>query len=147
MELLATPEWDEEWQGEIIARHDGWRYVWLWYGWNIRLIVIWDGPPSAERWGVPYAWCYERKDGPEAVCAALRAWNPDTQDEPPGYKKRAADARTAPSRDPLDPVNRPRCEHGGYMDVDNDCRTDVCHTTLGYRRKHGMELPPFRIGA
>jgi hypothetical protein len=146
VELLESPEWDEQWQGEILARHDGWKYVWLWYGWNIRLMVLWDGEPCAQTWGTPYAWCYERSDGPEPVREALRAWDPDTQDEPLGYKKRAAGARVAPSRDPRDPYNRPRCEHGAYMDVDLDCRLTVCHTTLGYRRKHGMPLPPFRVG-
>jgi hypothetical protein len=142
--LLNPPVWHEQWQGEIAARCDGWDFVWLWYGFNIRLVTIWGGPPTPTTWGVPYAWCYERSDGPDAVRAALRAWDPATQDEPPGYKKRAAEYRRAPRRDPHDPLNRERCEHGSYM-ADDDCRTAVCHTTIGWRRRNGLENRPFRL--
>lgn len=144
MKLLEPPVWDEQWQGMEVARHGGWRYLWLWYGFNIRLLAVHDGPATAENWGVPYAWCYERGEGPGAVCEALRAWDPDTQDEPPGYKKRAADARLAPSRDPHDAYNRPRCEHGAYMD-DDTCRLLVCTTTLNYRRTRGLPVRPIGV--
>lgn len=147
MELLATPVHDKRWEAYEVARQSGYRYLWCWYGYNIRLLAMRTSPgASASDYGYMWAWCYERDNGPEAVLEALAAWNPDTQDEPPGYKKRATSYRRAPHRDPDDPLNRDRCEHGGYM-ADDDCRTAVCHTTIGWRRKRGLPNRPIRLGA
>ena len=147
MKLLETPVWDDQWQGEEVAVHNGSRYLWLWYGYNIRLLVLpaRDTPVTASTYGSMYAWCYERKGGPDGVLAALAAWDPDTQDEPPGWKKRAADVRTAPHRNPDDPVNVPRCDHNGDM-LAGTCRLTVCHDTINWRARRGLEPLPFKVG-
>ena len=83
---------DEHWQGEELAADGTHRYVWIWQGFNIRLIAV---PLEDGEWGYDHGWCYPRD--PAAVRAAVAAWNPDTQDEPTGWHKR-----------PTVPVRRPR---------------------------------------
>lgn len=147
MILLDTFVWDDQWQGEEVAVHGDLRCLVLWYGYNIRLMVLpaRHVPVTAATYGSMYAWCYDRKGGHEAVHEALRAWDPDTQDEPTGWKKRAAGARLAPSRDPHDPANTPRCEHNGDM-ITGDCRLTVCHDTIDWRARHGLEALPLKVG-
>lgn len=129
---LPTPQWDDQWQGEIVATDDTHRYVWLWYGFNIRLLAV----PHGDRYlGSDYGWCYRRD--PDAVRAHVRAWNPDTEDEPPGWHKRpGAEVRRAPHRDPHDPRNGVRCEHGAYLG--STCHTGICHDMLHLQRHHGV---------
>lgn len=53
-------------------------------------VVISDAP----QYGYDHAWCFDK--GAPAIVAAL-VWDPDTQDEPLGYKKKAtAGRRKAP---------------------------------------------------
>jgi hypothetical protein len=62
--------------------------------------------------GYRHGWCYR---GLEAAAAAVAAWDPLTQDEPPGWHKRATPGlRCAPDRDPGHDLNRGRCVHGVY---------------------------------
>lgn len=137
MQLHPTPLHDDHWEGTEIAADDLWRYVWLWYGFNTRLLVIPQGPITAAQFGYAWAWCFPRD--PAVVTEAVAAWEPDTQDEPLLWHKRATERRLAPHRDPADPYNRDRCEHGAYMDDDN-CRLEVCHTTLGWRRARNLPV-------
>jgi hypothetical protein len=134
MELHTDPVYDEGWEGEEIARDATHRYLWLWQGFNIRLIAVSVDPDQG--WsGWDYAWCYPRT--PALVKAAVAAWDPDTQHEPAGWHKRPSMdfIRVAPA--PADTEhNRPRCEHGSWMD--DGCRTYGCNTTAAYRAGKGL---------
>lgn len=141
MKLHPTPVHDPHWEGTEIAACDLWRYVWLWYGFNLRLIVIPQGEITAAQYGYAWAWCYPRD--PDVIRRSVADWNPDTQDEPLLWHKRPTTRRLAPHRDPADPYNRPRCEHGGYMD-DGGCHVAVCHTTIRYRQHHCLAALPTR---
>lgn len=113
---------DEHWQGEELAADDTHRYLWLWHGFNIRLIAVPSNDP--ESLGYDHGWCYPRD--PALVRAAVAAWDPDTQDEPEGWHKRPTrPARRAPHRYQQPAYNRPRCEHGSYLH--EGCRIIGCH--------------------
>jgi hypothetical protein len=76
---------------------------------NHRLICV----PDDSLGGAAYGWCYA-----DATTLHLSAtlFDPDTQDEPLGWHKRAgADIRRAPHRDKDPDHNRPRCAHGSYL--------------------------------
>ncbi|MFH9606931.1 hypothetical protein [Streptomyces sp. NPDC017448] len=80
-----------------------------------------------------YGWCFPKQLG-VAVAAALAVWNPETQDEPVGWHKRAVqNIRRAPRRDEDPAYNRERCVHGSYMDayctVDLHCPRDRARMT------------------
>jgi len=116
-----APIVDEHWQGEELAADDTHRYVWIWQGFNIRLIAIPQG--EAGQWGYGHAWCYPRD--PDAVREAVDEWDPDIEDEPSGWHKRpTASVRRAPNRGQAPNYNRPRCLHGCY--VHDGCRTINC---------------------
>lgn len=135
MKLHDVPVWDEKWQGEEIARDATARYVWMWQGFNTRLIVV---PVEEQPWsGWDYGWCYPRD--PAVVKAAVAAWDPETEHEPAGWHKRPWTdmVRVAPS--PAGTAhNRPRCEHGSQMD--DGCRTYGCGTTRAYRSRKGLPV-------
>lgn len=58
---------------------------------NMRIVVSTD--PQT---GYDHGWCYPRGG---IVFGALMAWDPETQDEPPNYVKRATPGRrTAPRK-------------------------------------------------
>lgn len=118
----SEPLLDEHWQGEELADDDTHRYLWLWQGFNIRLIAV----PHDDGLGYDHGWCYPRD--PAVVQAAVAAWNPDTQDEPTGWHKRPTwPVRQAPRRDEEPDHNRPRCVHGCYLH-------DGCRTASGPER-------------
>lgn len=109
VERHPQPVWDEHWQGYELATDATHRYLWLWQGFNIRLIAV---PRDESGWGgYDHGWCYPRD--PQAVADAMASWDPDTQDER------------------LDP-NRPRCVHGCYLHL--GCRTVGCPETIGADR-------------
>lgn len=110
---------DEHWQGEELAADDTHRYLWIWQGFNIRLIAV----PHGDDLCYDHGWCFPRD--PAAVRQAVAAWDPDTQDEPAGWHKRPTwPARQAPRRGEEPDYNRPRCLHGCY--IDEGCRTTAC---------------------
>lgn len=116
---------DEHWQGEELAADDMHRYLWLWQGFNIRLIAV----PHDDDLGYDHGWCYPRD--PAAVRAAVATWNPDTQDEPTGWHKRpTCPVRQAPDRDEEPAYNRPRCVHGCYLH--EGCRTIGCPEAIDH---------------
>lgn len=116
-----APVWDEHWGGYELAADATHRYLWLWQGFNIRLIAVPRDDP--ESMGYDHGWCYPRD--PAAVAEAVLAWDPDTQDEPAGWHKRpTAPVRRAPRRSEQPAYNQPRCVHGCY--VANGCRTINC---------------------
>ena len=118
-----APAWDDHWQGELLATDNTHRYLWIWHGFNIRVIAAPHGDPM----GYDHGWCYPRD--PATVRAAIAAWDPDAQDEPLGWHKRPTrPVRRAPHRDEQPDYNRPRCEHGCYLH--NGCRTVNCPDTL-----------------
>lgn len=113
------PVWDDHWQGEELAADATHRYLWLWHGYNIRLIAV----PADDSMGYDHGWCYPRN--PAAVREAVHAWDPDTEDEPFGWHKRPTrPVRRAPHRDQRPDYNRPRCVHGCYLH--DGCRTIGC---------------------
>jgi hypothetical protein len=131
MDLITPPIYSEHWEGTLVGRDPLHTYAWLWFGYNIRVIAV-HGREGIKGNGYDYAWCFPRD--PRLVMEHLRAWDSWTQDEPSGWHKRpSAVVRRAPFRDPTDPRNRPRCEHGSYLDT--GCRTEVCMTTIDYQEK------------
>ncbi|WP_328434529.1 hypothetical protein [Streptomyces sp. NBC_00425] len=126
MQHHPTPILDEHWQGFELAADDTHRYLWIWLGCNLRLVAV----PIGDITGYDHGWCYPRD--PELVAAAVAAWDPDTQDEPDGWHKRATwPVRRAPRRDTNPGGNRPRCAHGCYLD--DGCRTLNCEEALARR--------------
>jgi hypothetical protein len=89
------------------------------FGNNYRLVLS----PLEDISDWTYGWCYE---GDLAPMLALRVWDPQTENEPVGWKKRpTARIRIAPDAAAKPEYNRPRCVHGNYMAdrVDWGCRT------------------------
>lgn len=123
----ATPRHDPRWEGTELAADDTHRYVWIWQGFNIRLITVPRGEDG--NWGYDHAWCFPRD--PALVAQAVADWNPDTQDEPTGWHKRPTrPVRRAPRREEEPEHNRPRCVHGCYLD--EGCRTVNCPEILDH---------------
>ncbi|MFJ9114465.1 hypothetical protein ACIRJO_02835 [Streptomyces sp. NPDC102394] len=66
-----------------------------------------------------------------ALTVSAAVFQPDTQDEPLGWHKRAgADIRLAPHRDQDPEHNRPRCVHGSYLGADFCEHAAVCPEIL-----------------
>lgn len=55
---------------------------------NDRIVLT----PEATPYVYDYGWCYDK--GPAAILA-VRAWDPETEAEPPGYKKAVVTGRRA----------------------------------------------------
>ncbi|MFF8412866.1 hypothetical protein [Streptomyces omiyaensis] len=128
MRVPSTPKaYDGHWQGYVVAEDATHRYLWLWYGYNIRVIAV---PKTSDgAWSYDHAWCYPRD--PDLVEEALTTWDPDIQDEPTGWHKRpTTPTRRAPNRDQDPAYNRPRCEHGCY--IADGCRTLNCRDVLAH---------------
>ncbi|MEU7323343.1 hypothetical protein ABZ682_22750 [Streptomyces griseoviridis] len=135
MQHHASPILDEYWQGFELARDDTHRYLWIWMGWNIRLIAV----ARHDVTEYDHGWCYRRD--PEMVAAAVAAWDSDTQDEPTGWHKRPTwPIRQAPRRDEAPHYNRPRCEHGSYF-VDDGCRVLNCRDLLRHEKRTAAATP------
>ena len=116
-----APVLNERWEGYELARDDHHAFVWIWQGFNIRLIAVPFGPDGD--WGYDFAWCFPRD--PQLVERAVADWDADTQDEPAGWHKRPThEIRRAPRRDDDPAYNRERCQHGCYLD--EGCRTVNC---------------------
>lgn len=112
---------DTHWEAYEVTSDDTHRFLWMWHGFNIRVIGVPKDP--AQAMGYDWGWCYPRD--PEVVCQWLRVWDPLTQDEPMGWHKRpSALVRRAPNRGADPEYNRPRCVHGCYIEA--GCRTIGC---------------------
>lgn len=87
--------WDHHWQALIIKTCTTGLVMVTPMLFNNRIIHV----PHNEPMFYDHGWCYDRTPGlshMEAVLAAME-WNPDTEHEPAGYKKRAtAGKRQAP---------------------------------------------------
>lgn len=127
MNLIENPESDLLWQGLVIAHESGCRWIAVRMLFNHRLVCVPDGEPYG---CAAYGWCY-RSMAALTVSAAL--FEPDTQDEPLGWHKRAGDdKRRAPNRDQDPEHNRPRCVHGSYLGADFCEHADVCPEILAH---------------
>jgi hypothetical protein len=112
---------DAHWEAFEVTSDTTHRFLWMWHGYNIRVIGV--PKDQAQAMGYDWAWCYPRDADLVAQC--LRDWAPDVQDEPLGWHKRPTSrTRRAPHRDWDSQYNRPRCEHGCY--IDEGCRTVGC---------------------
>lgn len=81
IELYEQPQFDD--YGTVtIGEWGGYRIQILPMGFNDRLALN----PKTAQWGYDHGWCYDK--GGAAILAAL-VWDPETEAEPPGYKKRA----------------------------------------------------------
>jgi hypothetical protein len=110
MNLIDTRETDPLWRGLVIAREAGCRWIAVPMFFNHRLVCVYDDDPSG---CAAYGWCYR---GMAALIASAAVFEPDAQDEPVGWHKRAgADVRRAPHRDQDPDHNRDRCVHGSYL--------------------------------
>ncbi|WP_371590868.1 hypothetical protein [Streptomyces sp. NBC_00470] len=86
---------------------------------NWRLVMTPKATP--EMW--LYGWCY---DGQLALTLALKTWDPETQNEPLGWKKRPTRVvRVAPHPETDTGYNRFRCIHGHYP-ADGPCPDPHC---------------------
>lgn len=87
MQLYDTPTTDG--YGTVtIGEWGGWLVQVVPMIFNDRLVLT----PKTAQYVYDYGWCYDK--GPAAYVAA-RAWNPETEGEPPGFKKAAAGGREA----------------------------------------------------
>jgi hypothetical protein len=112
---------DPHWEAYEVTADATHRFLWMWHGFNIRVIGV--PKDEAQAMGYDWSWCYPRD--PELVVESLRWWIPEMHDEPPGWHKRPTSlVRRAPERFRDPQYNRPRCEHGCY--VDEGCRTIGC---------------------
>jgi len=107
MQLHDTFIPDPVWGGLEAAADGECRYIIVRMFFDHRLVVVKDGSPIAL-----HDWCF--KDMAHAIAAAV-AWDPETQDEPFLWHKRAGEPRFAPQRDHNLDYNRPRCVHGSYL--------------------------------
>ncbi|MFI0265565.1 hypothetical protein [Streptomyces luteogriseus] len=112
MKLLDEPVVNQ--YGHIRYAEDADHYYECWpMGFNERLVLL----NKADVYGgYTYGWCFERTGG-LLVKAALLIWEPEMQDEPQFWHKRAGPARRAPQRGVNPMYNRDRCVHGSYMDA------------------------------
>jgi hypothetical protein len=125
---LSDLPYDEHWEGYVLCQDDEHRYLWIWHGFNIRVIAV----PHGGTTGYDHAWCYPRD--PATVEAAIEQWDPATEDEPLGWHKRATTKpRRAPHRDRDRAYNQPRCRHGDYLH--GTCRTVNCPDERDDRRR------------
>lgn len=117
MRLLDVPVYNPAWKATELAADTACRYLIVPMGWNRRLIGV------DQRNFPQYGWCFKTR---QHALAALVAWDPDTQDEPLFWHKRAEGLRRAPRRDHNPDYNLPRCVHGSYLhdrvcDIDPFC--------------------------
>ena len=115
----ADPYWTDERHhpasGWILGRAGGCRWIMAQMGFgNWRLLGV---PEECEESSPEYGWCFH---GPAAVVLAVNAWDPEIQDEPLGWHKRAGSPRRARMRHKDLTYNRPRCVHGSYF-ADGQC--------------------------
>lgn len=121
MKLIDTPGTDPLWQGLIIAREADCRWIAVRMLANHRLVCVYDDDTSG---CASYGWCYR---GMAALVASAAVFEPETQDEPTGWHKRAgADIRRAPRRETDPDHNRPRCVHGSYLHTAACTITQFC---------------------
>lgn len=121
MKLHRQHVYDEHWEGEEIAREAGYRWIVLPMLFNVRLIAAPEGPEGDL--GYDYGWCYPLDAD---IRAAVAGFDPETQDEPKGWHKRAAEPRRAPQRHKDPQYNRPRCLHGEYLGEGSCSRDPLC---------------------
>lgn len=112
-ELVLDPYWTEERysdiSGAIIGRGGDCRWIMVRMAFNWRLIGV---PEEREESNPEYGWCFP---GLTELKLACFAWDPETQDEPLGWHKRAGSPRRARHRHQDLAYNRPRCVHGSYL--------------------------------
>lgn len=128
MKMHPKPLLDLHWEGYELAADTVHRYLWIWQGYNIRLIAVPNDGTDAM--GYDYAWCYPRD--PDVVTQAVAAWDSGTQDEPTEWHKRPTYdvIRRAPRREEDARYNRERCVHGCYLE--EGCRTVNCPEVLDF---------------
>lgn len=130
MKLIENPDTDPLWQGLVVAHDAGCRWIAVRMLFNHRLVGVLDGETYG---GAAYGWCYRNL---AALITSAAVFNPDTQDEPIGWHKRAGAAvRRAPNRDQDPDHNRPRCVHGSYLDARRCEHADVCPEILGHHER------------
>lgn len=85
---LSEPFTVDGWGTVTIAKWGGWLVQVMPMLYNNRLVLT----PEAEPAVYDFGWCFPK--GPAAYAAA-RAWDPETEAEPPGFIKAAAGGRVA----------------------------------------------------
>lgn len=105
--------------GLVIGQSSDCRWIITQMTFNWRLIGV---PVEYAESNPEYGWCFA---SPAALMLAANAWDPETQDEPLGWHKRAGIPRRAPRRDELKEYNQPRCVHGSYLH--ETCAVDPYH--------------------
>lgn len=107
--------------GLTLGSGGGCRWIMVQMAFNWRLIGVLE---HYEESNPDFGWCFS---SPVALLLGAAAFEPEEQDEPLGWHKRAGEVRRAPERHRQPEYNRDRCIHGGYTDharcpVDPFCR-------------------------
>lgn len=131
MELIENPQVDPRWvdpnnpdSGRVVAHSSDARWAVVRMGFNWRLVGL------EESGCYSFGWCYQDR---LAALVAVAVWEPEFQDEPLGWHKRAGGVRRAPHREGNPMHNRPRCAHGTYLDAPHCGRVQVCPDFPGVR--------------
>lgn len=90
---MTLGEWDDQIQSWVIKRTEHWIVSVTPMIFNDRVLLT---SPDEYPLGWTAGWCYD-KNG--SAFLAAYAWDPETESEPQGYKKLAADARTLADSD------------------------------------------------
>lgn len=108
-----------------LGEDDDYRYVMMVMIFNYRLVMVPKDDPMMWEWG----WCFS---GPKELLAGLHVWNPDTQHEPLGWKKRPTElrSRVAPQAEEDPEYNRFRCIHGDYPEDGPCSKAHMCKVDM-----------------
>lgn len=108
-----------------VAEDDEYWYDMLPMMFNHRLVLCPKNNPLVYEW----AWCF---NGPLELGAAVHVWDPDTQNEPVGWKKRPSElrSRVAPRAEEDSQYNRFRCIHGSYPEDGPCVVAEYCHLDM-----------------
>jgi hypothetical protein len=136
VQLIESPKVDPCWgnthhpdSGRVIAEGGGCRWLAVKMSFtNWRLI---GALSQIEESHPVYGWCF---NGQLALMAAVALWDPETEDEPLGWHKRAGSPRRARQRHLAPEHNRPRCIHGSYFANGRCAVTEFCEEFRERRR-------------
>lgn len=131
--MIILPEltYDATWEGWEVAADDTCRWLALPMIFNTRLVAL----PAAASGIWLYGWCYANMP---ALLASATLFDPDTENEPYGWHKRAgAFVRVAPRPQDCkrEGYNTPRCVHGSWLSQGQCTVVDVCASFRTERMK------------
>ncbi|MFF7198258.1 hypothetical protein ACFZAM_31685 [Streptomyces sp. NPDC008079] len=116
-------------QGYTVGEDEHYWYDMIPMVFNHRLVMTPKDAPSGWDWG----WCY---NGPVELMLAVHMWDPETQSEPIGWKKRPTHVvRVAPHAEEDPQHNRFRCIHGDYPEDGQCSKEQFCERGMRQMKK------------